>query len=298
MFNLFRYVKNKRLLSAACDDLVQIPLLLARGADVNVQDSEGKTPLMRIISSANPYNADEWNQFNCVLDFLLEHGADVNLTDAEGNTALMEAAIHGLDTTIEKLIAAGANVDMKNKSGYTPLMRSIGRSTRQVAAVLIKAGADIYTSVDLSKSTRSEATFGPAYPSKNSEVHDVLRAVMRAVEQGRSIIKAIDHVLETQRYDENEEIFDTEENIEKYLVTFDFDAIGANLAKKRGMAKVSQTDIGEYLLQCGFKPSENGWVADAKAFSASTDIIDRTWNLLSYSLNNRKFELTSLRLLR
>jgi hypothetical protein len=298
VFNLFKYVKNNRLLEAAGGDYVQIPVLLARGAEVNAQDSEGKTALMRIMLSANPYNSDEWMKFTCVLEFLLEHGADVNRCDKEGNTALMLAAINGLDLAVEKLISAGADVNLKNKSGYTPLMGAIGKSSREVAAVLIQAGADIYASVDGSKSTRSEATFGPAYPSKNSEVHDVLRAAMRAVEQGRSIIKAIEHVIETQRYDENEEFSETQKNTERYLVQFNFEVIGGNLAKKRGCATVSDDEIKTYLRECGFRLSENGWVADAKAFAASKNVIDRTWNLLSYSLNNRKFEITSLRLLR
>ncbi|MEP7067583.1 MAG: HEAT repeat domain-containing protein [Usitatibacter sp.] len=52
---------------------------------------------------------------------LLERGADPNASDANGNTALMEAASHGCDREVTRmLIKAGAKVDAKNKMGLTP----------------------------------------------------------------------------------------------------------------------------------------------------------------------------------
>ncbi len=52
---------------------------------------------------------------------LLERGADPNGSDANGNTALMEAASHGCDRELMRmLIKAGAKVDAKNKAGLTP----------------------------------------------------------------------------------------------------------------------------------------------------------------------------------
>jgi hypothetical protein len=303
VFGLFGHIgKDGRLLTAAVEgDFTKIPLLVARKADVNARNRQGRTCLMLIMGVANPYNPGDWADFNSVLDFLLEHGADVNLRDEEGYTALMLAAMNRLESVVEKLVTAGAEVNAKNEFGYTALMCCLGKSTREAAAALIKAGADIYTAVDESKSTRSEATFGPAYPSKNSEVHDVLRAAMKAVEQGRSIVKAIERVVEYQGFDEDEEDKRRKEkegeNTETYLVQLDLETIRVGLMKVRG-TEVSMKAVGEYLLECGFRVSENGWVADARAFEASGEVIDRTWDLLSYSLNNRKFAITAFRLLR
>ena len=56
-----------------------------------------------------------------VVRLLLERGADPNGSDANGNTALMEAASHGCDRELTRmLIKAGAKIDAKNKSGLTP----------------------------------------------------------------------------------------------------------------------------------------------------------------------------------
>ena len=56
-----------------------------------------------------------------VARLLLERGADPNGADADGNTALMEAASHGCDREVMRmLIKAGAKIDAKNKMGLTP----------------------------------------------------------------------------------------------------------------------------------------------------------------------------------
>jgi HEAT repeat protein len=52
---------------------------------------------------------------------LLDRGADPNGSDANGNTALMEAASHGCDREVMRmLIKAGARIDAKNASNLTP----------------------------------------------------------------------------------------------------------------------------------------------------------------------------------
>lgn len=100
-----------------------VRLLLAGGADPNVQDDRGWTPL---IHAAGHGRTD-------VVEALLAHGARVNATTKTGSTALMLAAggWH-LDTT-RALVAAGANVNVKDKAGNTPLLIA-SRSERVVRA--------------------------------------------------------------------------------------------------------------------------------------------------------------------
>ena len=60
-------------------------------------------------------------QTKATVKLLLERGADPNGSDANGNTALMEAASHGCDRELMRmLIKAGAKINVKNKSGLTP----------------------------------------------------------------------------------------------------------------------------------------------------------------------------------
>lgn len=56
-----------------------------------------------------------------VAKLLIERGADPNVSDANGTTALMDAATHGCDRELTRmLIKAGAKIDAKNKGGLTP----------------------------------------------------------------------------------------------------------------------------------------------------------------------------------
>jgi ankyrin repeat protein len=73
-------------------------LLLEHGADINVQDGNGLTPL-------------QWASFNGALEvvrLLLEHGADVEAKNKYGKTALQEAVQEGHDEIVELLRERGA----------------------------------------------------------------------------------------------------------------------------------------------------------------------------------------------
>ncbi|KAK4158632.1 hypothetical protein QBC43DRAFT_328654 [Cladorrhinum sp. PSN259] len=88
--------------------------LLQHGASVNVQDKQGKSPLITVIYLA-PSRAVH------VARTLLIHGADVNLQDHEGQTALHSAvSLSGL-VGAKLLLAWGARVDITNGLGKTPL---------------------------------------------------------------------------------------------------------------------------------------------------------------------------------
>ncbi|HEY3331755.1 MAG TPA: ankyrin repeat domain-containing protein [Capsulimonadaceae bacterium] len=70
--------------------------LVFLGADVNVRDPSGGTPLLWAVDDVN-----------CVR-FLVSHGADVNAMDNEGSTALFNAATSGNIEVVKYLIANGA----------------------------------------------------------------------------------------------------------------------------------------------------------------------------------------------
>jgi len=75
-----------------------VRLLLEHGADMNVQDDDGWTPLHR----ASFFGALE------VVRVLLEHGADVEVKIDSGETALQAAAEGGHDKVVELLRGHGA----------------------------------------------------------------------------------------------------------------------------------------------------------------------------------------------
>jgi hypothetical protein len=97
---------------AAREDHVEVArLLLEHGADPNIQDKDGLTPL----HVAAFYGHVE------VVELLLEHGADPNIQDKYGDTLLHWAASKGRVDVVKLLLAHGANPTVKDKDGKTPL---------------------------------------------------------------------------------------------------------------------------------------------------------------------------------
>ena len=141
-------------------------VLFQAGADVDVCDSFGYTPLMMAVRNgndvmaialinkgANPnkrtrtgmsalITAAEHGQDKCV-EILINKGADVNSTDEKGQTALLCAAWAGKFKCIEILLAAGADVNISDDEGWTALASAGHFDHRECVILLLKSGAYI-----------------------------------------------------------------------------------------------------------------------------------------------------------
>ena len=107
--------------------------LLSIGADPNLQDNDGNTPLM--LATAN-------NHLN-MARVLSEWGADPNLKDREDNTPLMHAAVYGQLPFVEFFLSLEeTDVNLSNHEGYTALMRAFYTRDLKVITALLDAGAD------------------------------------------------------------------------------------------------------------------------------------------------------------
>jgi hypothetical protein len=86
--------------------------LLAKGSDVNLTNSKGRTALHYAAYCGH----------SAVVELLLaQEGINVNLKDSLGYTALHWAAIEGHQGVVELLLQNGADINEKNNSGNTAL---------------------------------------------------------------------------------------------------------------------------------------------------------------------------------
>ncbi|MFA9461262.1 ankyrin repeat domain-containing protein [Thiohalorhabdus sp. Cl-TMA] len=90
-----------------------LEVLLERGADVDIPDANGRTPLQVAARNGN----------EPVVESLLYHGADANRTDAEGRTALLQGLLNNHPRVTELLVQHGADPGIADQQGTTVLDR-------------------------------------------------------------------------------------------------------------------------------------------------------------------------------
>lgn len=115
-----------------------LKLLIDHGADLNIKDKQGWTPLQHILNSyGNPTNAK----------ILTDAGADVNTKNHSGQTIFHLAAIKKDISLIEYLLAKGIDVDSRDNEGQTPLYHAAALNKDDiyfdVAEMLLKNGANV-----------------------------------------------------------------------------------------------------------------------------------------------------------
>jgi uncharacterized protein len=121
------------LRAAKAGDAAAVRLLLDHGANPNLPNIQGITPLMAA-AGLGSNEIDTRGRFKtqpeqiASIDLLVKAGADVNAHDNNGQTALHGAALFGYDDVIKDLVAHNADVNAKDKKGMTPLDSALGRA--------------------------------------------------------------------------------------------------------------------------------------------------------------------------
>ena len=87
-------------------------LLLQAGANKDLQDGEGTTPVMLAASNGHTELAQ----------LLLQAGGDQHLQDHEGRTPLLQTAVESPTEIAQVLLQADLNKDLQNRSSRTALM--------------------------------------------------------------------------------------------------------------------------------------------------------------------------------
>lgn len=109
-----------------------VKLLLAKGADVNAIDSNGRTPLFDAVAAGN----------KGVLGLLCKHGADIRVIDKAGTNLLLHAASEQLLGPINFLIKAGIDINSQDGDGSTVLHWAAAQGNRKLIEAVLSQGAD------------------------------------------------------------------------------------------------------------------------------------------------------------
>jgi ankyrin repeat protein len=117
------------LLAAKASDVDLMRLLLAHGADPNIETFDHQTALMAaagIAWAANQDQATDRTVLEAVEMLVNELHADVNHVSDRKETPMHAAAYRGANYLVEFLTKKGARLDAKDRNGRTPAMVADG----------------------------------------------------------------------------------------------------------------------------------------------------------------------------
>jgi len=128
------------LLWAASNSLPNAEILVANGADVNIAANDGMTPFLQATLGVS---SGKVTLEMC--DLLRKKGADINASltknSAMGWNALHYAVINGDVELVIYLIKYGANINKATADGSTPLYLAEIAKQKEIMDILKKAGA-------------------------------------------------------------------------------------------------------------------------------------------------------------
>ncbi len=164
-------VSMNLILAAQQGDVEAVARLLEQGADVNVANNRGVTPLIAaayqnnvevaklLIEAGANVNVQDNTQQSAylittsegyveLLRLTLEAGADVHSLDSYNGTGLIRAADRGHVEIIEELLKTDIDIDHINRLNWTALLEAIilgdgGPRHTEVVRLLVEAGADV-----------------------------------------------------------------------------------------------------------------------------------------------------------
>lgn len=154
------------MFAAEIGDTMLVKLLVLNGADLELTQVEGTTPLLVAVlnqhfrvaqylleKGANPNHQDDYkgngllyaaamNDYQ-MADLLLYYDASDTIRDSDGNTALMTAVFFGNTETVDVLLQNSLGPDGTDKNKNTPLMIAAQQGNKDIITLLLEYGAEL-----------------------------------------------------------------------------------------------------------------------------------------------------------
>ena len=155
-------------------------LLLMKGASINITTTHGFTPLMLALEQGDEAFAQ----------LLIIKGANLNVQEKlAGGSALLTAVRNGLTRTVVLMLTKHANPNVRANTGFTPLMAATHRKDHELIRFLIAFGANPHAVDELGSTALTHAEV-----KKDYETASLLRAQMGEKDKRYLAEKALEHV--------------------------------------------------------------------------------------------------------
>jgi len=147
-----------------------VSLLLDNGADPNIRNNDSDTPLIRAVSG----------NYNATIKLLVEKGADIHAIDAKGRSALIIAVVNGNAEIVSFLLSKGAKLESVDQEGKTPLMWAATKGNLEIVKLLLAKGADITKT-----SKEGKTALNYAMANGHKEITTILTEKQKALEANK-----------------------------------------------------------------------------------------------------------------
>mmetsp|Transcript_15260 Transcript_15260/g.32953 ORF Transcript_15260/g.32953 Transcript_15260/m.32953 type:complete len:422 (-) Transcript_15260:288-1553(-) len=124
---------------------ILVKALCDAGADLEVRDQYGETPLLYLAHSSNETPGDETKKSRRseTIQMMLKCGADIHAVNPRGRGVLHLACCENDQQAIETLIEGQADPNAQDLAGFTSLMWAAGRNSVESVKMLLDYEADM-----------------------------------------------------------------------------------------------------------------------------------------------------------
>ena len=132
-----KFLKETLYIESIENNIKIAKILINSGADINIANANGKTPLFQMTENFTYRNSVDNVE---LATLLINSGANVNKADIEGRTPLFMAVKITNYDMIKVLINFNADVNKANNKGQTPLQVAIRNKNDEIIQLLKEAG--------------------------------------------------------------------------------------------------------------------------------------------------------------